>query len=433
MRVALGRSLVLGLASGLALGCAAVGDADDLGGSSAGGASAHHAGGAAGELPPSFGGLGGQPPKPGSDCDVECLFPVADHVDLDYVVWCEEGVHLYIPRPTWAMAAIHASRIMAHYTGDIRTTVSPNWFIATALKESYFGCDPALPADRRHPERRFAPQPSSYGDGCFQVRSEAIAELSQVFPAHVPNSHPAVVSNAAFETSALAMALYNAFGMVRACAYTGGRSAREVLSQMADPLGQLKVFVIGYNQGLWNDAEFGRAIKDCANAPELLACVFADAAPGYDYAKAERVNCPGGTWLQTSEALPYAHAIGHYVEQLDEASRAGHCYDETFTAADVEAYVSAISLLFPALKRPAAGVAIRMAFDAVAGGAESVGFQRGFPRVLEVIERLQGELQDPWPGMVARFGVDNPKQCDVLTPYLPSIEDTCHSVPPPPR
>ncbi len=367
-------------------------------------------------------------------CDPGCLFPVADHIDLDNAVWCEKDVHLYIPKPSWAMAAIHGSRVMAHYTGDIRTSVSPNWFIATALKESYLGCDPDVPADTLHPEYQWKPRENSYPDGCFQITSPAVTDLSVLFPNHVPADHSAVVSNANFETGALTMAFFNAFAMVRACDYTDGASARDLLGNMADPLGQLKTFTIGYNQGLWNTAEFGRAISACADAPELLECVWSGVAATYEYADAESVNCPGNDYLATSEALPYSHYIGHYVEQLDGAAREGNCYDGTFTEADALEYLRTVSLMFAPLKDPAAETAVRQAFASVSGGAGTVTFQKGFPKVLEAIEAHQGELQDPWPGMEAQYGADNPAQCDTIEPYLPAIEDTCESITPePPR
>jgi hypothetical protein len=366
-------------------------------------------------------------------CDPGCLFPVADHIDLDYVVWCEENVHLYIPKPSWAMAAIHGSRIMAHYTGDIRTSVSPNWFIATALKESYLGCDPDLPADTQHPEHQWVQRENSYGDGCFQITSPAVTDLSVLFSDHVPADHAGIVSNANFETAALTMAFFNAFAMVRACDYTGGESARDLLANMEDPLGQLKTFTIGYNQGLWNNSEFGKAIDSCANAPELLECVWAGAVPDYAYESGEVVNCPGGRYLGTSEALPYSHAIGHYVEELDGAAREGHCYDGAFTEDEALEYMHKVSRMFPKLETAAAETAVREAFASAAGGAETVTFQKGFPKVLEAIEAHQGELQDPWPGMEAQYGKDNPAQCDVIEPYLPDIDDTCESITQPPR
>lgn len=410
-------------------------DADDGTGGAGAGANGDGSGGGNGH---SIGPIGGGANSDDSDdsndeCDPGCLFPVADHVDLDYVVWCEEDIHLYIPKPSWAMAAIHGSRIMAHYTGDIRTSVSPNWFIATALKESFLGCDPDIPADAVHPEHQWPQRENSYGDGCFQITSPAVIDLSRLFPDHVPESHNTVVSGARFETAALTMAFFNAFAMVRACDYTGGASARDVLGNMVDPLGQLKTFTIGFNQGLWNDSEFGRAISACADAPELLECVWTGVDPGYAYANAEPVNCPGGRYLGTSEAMPYSHAIGHYVEQLDGAAREGHCYDGVFTEQDALDYMRTVSLMFPELGDPAAEAALRQAFLSVAGGAESVTFQKGFPKVLETIEAHQGDLQDPWPGMQAQYGLDNPAQCDVIEPYLPSIDDTCKSITPPPR
>ena len=66
-------------------------------------------------------------------CEETCVFPVADHVDLSYVVWGEEDIHYYVPEPAWAMAATQASRMLAYYfSGRIKDAVSPNWFLALA-------------------------------------------------------------------------------------------------------------------------------------------------------------------------------------------------------------------------------------------------------------------------------------------------------------
>jgi hypothetical protein len=362
----------------------------------------------------------------GSPCDPDCLFPIADHIDLDYVVWCEEDRHMYVPRPTWAMAAMHASRVMAHYTGDIKTTVSPNWFMATALKESQLGCDPEVPGDLHHPEAQWTAQPASYGDGCFQITPPAVLELSKVFPAHVPEDHAGVVGDDNFETSALTMAFFDAFAMVRACEYTEGASAREWLATMEDPLGQMKVFVLGYNQGLFNPQEFGKSISECHDAEEVISCVWPDAP---DYEADLPVGCPNGPPNPASPALEYAYAIGHYVEQLDAAAIDGQCYDEPFTEDDVLRYLQEASVLFPELAEADSQDAVLQAFDQVAGEDGEVGFQHGFVKVLEAIEDHQGPFQDPWPQVETRYGADNPAQCDEIDPdYLPPIDESCGAV-----
>ncbi|MCP4680290.1 MAG: hypothetical protein GY854_33320, partial [Deltaproteobacteria bacterium] len=147
-------------------------------------------------------------------CEETCIFPVADHVDLTYVVWAEEDIHYYVPDPAWAMAATQASRMLAYYfSGRIKDTVSPNWFLATALKESFLGCCTDIPSDPEHPWASWKHQSASVHDGCFQIESTtAFVEMQRIFPDHFDGiTHDGVIAGCHVESSSLTMAFYDAF------------------------------------------------------------------------------------------------------------------------------------------------------------------------------------------------------------------------------
>ena len=82
----------------------------------------------------------GSPPPPTSACPV----PVPGPVILPGPVWGEYQVHFYVPFPSYAFAAAHASFAM-NALGAYALRETPSAFFATALKESYLGCSDKLP------------------------------------------------------------------------------------------------------------------------------------------------------------------------------------------------------------------------------------------------------------------------------------------------
>lgn len=335
-------------------------------------------------------------------CEASCVFPVADHVDLGHPVWGEQGVHYYVPHPAWAMAATQGSRLLAYYLGgSLDRTVSPNWFLATALKESYLGCCTAVPADAAHPAARWEHTPASVGDGCFQIENgTAFVEMQRIFPAHyAAASHADVIAGCRVESSAVTMAFYDAFVFGMMHKLLGDPGA--FFAAATDPGAVELAFSIAYNRGVWSQ-ELAQAIGPCAAAADLLQCVFGDA---------------------DTIARDHAFAIWQYVQDLDAAAREGRCYDAALTSADVAAYVDAIApVLAPG---DPAGLRDRAvaAFEAAAGGASGT-FQAHFGAVLAVLEAEP--VQDPFPQLADWYAVPGPGP--VFT--WPAIEATCDSVGP---
>ena len=100
-----------------------------------------------------------------------------------------------------------------YFSGGLTRTVSPNWFLATALKESFLGCCEDIPEDTEHPPTVWQYQAASENDGCFQIEaSTAFVEMQRIFPSHFGQAtHDAVISGCNLESRALTMAFYDAF------------------------------------------------------------------------------------------------------------------------------------------------------------------------------------------------------------------------------
>ncbi len=336
-------------------------------------------------------------------CEESCLFPVADHVDLSYVVWGEQDVHYYVPDPAWAMAATHGSRLLAYYVGgDLGDTVSPNWFLATALKETYLGCCTGVAPDSLHPDAAWQHRPAADGDGCFQIEATtAFIELQRIFPAHYAGvTHADVVAGCHVESSAVTMAFYDAF--VYGMMYSLLDDPASFFGAVQDPAAIEIAFSLAYNRGVWSQ-ELSTAIGPCAAATDMLDCVF------------------GGT---ETIAWDHAYAISRYLHDLDAAALAGDCYDAPLSSAQIAAFVDAVAPIVapgdPAGLRDRAVAA----FEADAGG-DAGTFQTNFGAVLEVLEAEP--FQNPFPQLADWYSVPGPAD---YAPSWPDVDSTCDSVGP---
>ena len=342
--------------------------------------------------------------KTSGPCDETCIFPVADHVDLTYAVWGEENVHYYIPKPGWAMAAIQASRMLAYYFSDgLSRTVSPNWFLATALKESFLGCCEDTPGDTVHPSAVWEYQEAAVYDGCFQIEDgTAFVEMQRIFPSHFGSvAHSDVIADCNVESSALTMAFYDAFafGMM----FNWLDSIDDFFSVNRDSMATETAFSLAYNRGVWS-TEFASAIGDCAAAVDMLDCIF-------------------GT--PDTVAKDHAYAITRYIQDLDEAALEGRCYNETMTARDVADYIDAVSPILAPNNMEALRESALAAFETAANG-ESGTFQSTFGAVLKVLE--SEPLADPFPKLNEWYGVQGPGSAYVFS--WPKIENTCEIIVP---
>ncbi len=271
-------------------------------------------------LPPGI----AEPPAPRASA--ACPVPVPDHVDLETVVWGEEDVHFYVPDPSWALAVALASRELSRLD-DVE--VSPSFVLATALKESFLGCDLQVAPDAHH-DAHYRVSHASFHDGCFQIESTtAFTELCRMFPDAVDcagATHGDVIASTRqeelgrtnFESSALALAYYDAFAWGMLTVHDDDPTG--FVDAAADPLAQEKLLALSYNRGAWSST-LARALADCVDRP-LEDCV-------------------------TDVPHDYLVAVGGYTTELEAAVASGSCYDEPLTRADVARFVDAIAVLDP--------------------------------------------------------------------------------------
>jgi hypothetical protein len=227
---------------------------------------------------------------------------------------------------TWAIATVHASMLLRSRCIEF----SPDAVLSIALKESKLACrNPSTP---------------NVADGCFQIEStSAYAELRQVFGARFSGEHSAVISNEHFETSALAMAHYLVFSSAMMRRYTACPAT--FFAAHPDAKTEHKVLCGAYNRGLWWTS-LTAIFTTCAQS-DVLGCFAHEIASDH------------------------AAAIADYAVGLDAAP----VFDARIGWGDLAAYWQRLRPLYPEVSDAVAEGALRAAFDAARGGAETISFR----------------------------------------------------------
>jgi hypothetical protein len=315
----------------------------------------------------------GSPPPPPSACPV----PVPGPVVLPGPVWGEYQVHFYVPFPSWAFAAAHASMAMQEL-GAYALRETPSALFATALKESYMGCSDKLPAYNPYMPGYLYTRTASYTTGCFQIDSTTgWTEMCQMYPETfdcnavqysdvIPSTNQDTTGRDNFASSVWVKAYYDVFSY--AMLITNGMpSPGAWLAGASDPQAMVKVEALLYNEGAWT----GDAMTVARNCQHDLI-----------------ENCLGNK--------DYVFSVGSYTAQLEAAVAAGNCYDDMIALSDVDDYVSRIAPLFTHENGAALTMAGRQAFLTASGGAVTAPFQKVAGAVLEAIKaNMQAKVHCP--------------------------------------
>ena len=315
-------------------------------------------------------------PRTAGSCDL----PVPDHLTIQTPIWGLSPVHFYIPHPTWALAVAHAALLFSDLTeSGLALRLSPSFVLATALKESFLGCDETTAADPRHPESAYLRSLAADHDGCFQMEDgTAWLELTRMFPRFAGISHAAVISaegqasrgHANFETGALALAYYDTF----AYAMLPGLGLSDPdawFTQAKDPQALPKVVALLYNRGAWA-SEVQTAVRACQDRP-IEECV--------------PTNTPGSDYIR---------AVSAYTAELEAAVASDHCYDETLSTEVIATYLERIAPMFPGEDWPALHKASQAAFLEASGGKREAPFQQVARPVLQgLVSGMQAKLRCP--------------------------------------
>jgi hypothetical protein len=316
------------------------------------------------------------PPDTGAPVVNACPVPVPGPVVLPGPVWGEYQVHFYVPFPSWAFAAAHASMAM-QALGAYGLRETPSAFLATALKESYLGCSDKLPPFNALMPGYIATRTNSYGAGCFQINGAAWLELCELYPETIdcsqvtysnviPSTNQDATGRDNFATSAFAKAYYDVF-LYAMLTLHGMPSPKAWFAAASDPQAMVKVIALLYNEGAW-DSDATNVAQKCQQ--DLIE------------------DCLGN--------MDYVFSVGQYTTQLEAAVAAGNCYNDLVAASDVDDYVSRIAPLFPHEDAAALTLAGHHAFLAASAGAASAPFQTVAGPVLQAIDAsMQAKLHCP--------------------------------------
>ncbi len=303
-----------------------------------------------------------------------CVAPVPDHVDLSHVVWAEPGVHFYVPDPTWAFASLHASRQLDGLGAEQDLRLSPSYFLATGLKESFLGCSEETGADPQHPEHAYERKVLADHDGCMQLESTtAWIELCRMYPGELDCDqvgHADVISSTDqdvtgrdnVESSMLAAAWYGVFGYAMLPSH--GTDPDTWFAAATDPLAITKMVALVYNRGAWS-GEIDFVLSGCQNS-NIEDCVSAG-----------------------SVAWDYVDAVGSYVTDMHAAVADGQCYDADVSLDDAHRWVDSLEPMFPGFDAVAAHSAVESAFLTASNGAHVSNFQ-------QVAIPVTDALDDAW-------------------------------------
>jgi hypothetical protein len=304
----------------------------------------------------------------GVDAGVDaCPVPVPGPVILAGPVWGEYQVHFYVPFPSWAFAAAHASR-QTYALGAYGLRETPSLYFATALKESYMGCSDKLPPPNPYMLGYLYTRTLSYPAGCLQIDSTtAWVEMCRLYPETidcnavqyadvVPSTNQDQTGRDNFASSAFIKTYYDIFAYAMLPTHDMP-SPDAWFSAASDPQAMVKVLALLYNEGAWT-GELTTIADHCQH--DLIE------------------NCLGNK--------DYVVAVSSYDRELEATVAAGNCYNDVIAIGDVDDYVSKIVPLFTHENGTALTAAGRAAFLRASGGAMSAPFQQVAGAVLDAID-----------------------------------------------
>jgi len=122
--------------------------------------------------------------SPDNDEFTPCQMALPNHINISSPVWDKTDVNFYIPNVEWAFALLHATKILERIQteqNDIK--LSPSYFLATVLQESFMGCSENILPDPLDPSNIYDSQPSTFPSGCFQIEKEALwNDICTIYP-----------------------------------------------------------------------------------------------------------------------------------------------------------------------------------------------------------------------------------------------------------
>jgi hypothetical protein len=330
------------------------------------------------------------PTTTAAPCDV----PVPDHVDITDPVWAEPNVHVYVPDPGWAFAAAFSSREFDTLPIDLR--LSPSYFLATALKESFMGCSDTIATDAQHGDQ-YDRQLVADGFGCLQFEGPGSAwtEICRMYPNDidcaggvdyydvVPSTNQGVTGLDNVESSVLTAAYYGVFAYAM-IERNHGANPDVWFAAATDPQAVMKTIALIYNRGAWS-WEVTQVINGC-QFQDIENCI-----------------------TPLSVAADYVDAVASYAADMDAAVAANSCYNETVSVTDVHDWLDAMAPMFPNENWGGIKADAEAAFLLASGGAQTATFQTVADAVLVATDAsLMRDLTCPDAQLAYWYGASCP-------------------------
>lgn len=304
-------------------------------------------------------------------------------------VWNEGPFSMQIPRERaqWAMATAHAAQLFRNVTGIDDIYVRENHYLATAIQESRLGADAAAASFTyaqavADPRQRIDYREAAVMDGFFQIQgkgneSSAFAEMRRLFPTRFGmQDHQQTVSGARFATAAVTAAYYNLYMWYFLVG--SGWEPTAFLKAAADPQAFDRIMAVAYNRGLYH-----AYVSDVFTTRRAVCLTKADMA-----------DASGACFPDNDdEGSRYARQIPNYnralvkaaAGQADANALAGYgAYDTTLAWADIQAWLDAISPLYPTADMTTARTRAQAAFNTAAAGG-MIRFRDQFGPVLDAV------------------------------------------------
>ena len=303
-------------------------------------------------------------------------------------------VDAYIPqnRLTWAISMVHAAHLFRNVAQTDKIPVDFYW--ATAVKESFGGCDAniiALPAGTPYP---LSYQAAATGDGCFQIEgnsayNELIAEYPQRYPV---GQHSALIGGSNFETASLSKAYYDIF-TVKYWEINKGWNPSGFFNTATDPNAAVKLMAVAYNRGLWYGSLATVLNTNRANAivAPSISPYFTDNSYGYDYQNA---------------LTKYVLVLGDKLNQVPIAEQTnnsfGSYYNPAVSWADIDSYITKIAPLYPEVNFTTVRAAVQATFNSINAGG-TISFRYNLGAVLNTLI-LNLPADDPSANVATNYG-----------------------------
>jgi hypothetical protein len=317
---------------------------------------------------------------------------------------------IYIPtnRPHWAIAQVHGWHLIRNILKY--EPYDKHMFAATAMKESYFGCDggisfAGLGAPFQHDittTPNFQPTHAlNIRDGCFHIDKTDGTQgvLMKYYPHRFYNldyHHANYIGGQNYERAIISKVMYDVI-LYRLREYSDGLDPMGVLAYANDPYAGEIYTALAYNRG-FNDARLISILDNPTrraagiSSSNWLTLDVGSGSFGYDYTRAIS---------HVVRVLSNNNCTGNPIPLPDPSFSASDnqwhsWYDYNFTWSEVESYLDKILFMYPEANPTEVKNKVKIVFDRQKDLTNRVSFRYKFGPVLDAIV-MALPYDDPMP------------------------------------